>query len=436
MYNHFKNMLRNFPKICLIFSLLVLSYTGFKSEIIFEGRNRDYYLIYYLLSIIFIILSIILFYLNNIIKLYLIITISTILICLYAIEGFISHYGKIDFIQLIKKSKMYSKETGKKFDTRSTITIYNELKKTNKDIVFSIQPQLFKKEGIYSLSGISNSETIFCNENGYQAFYKSDRYGFNNPDDQWDNKEIEYFLLGDSFVHGQCVNRPNDIASVLRTISKKNAVNLGFRGLGPLQEYAILREYIRPGVKNILWFYYENSDLMDLENNLEKPILKKYLTSENFSQNLVEKQKIIDALSKEELQRITLNHGKVSQFLKLYKLRTLVGNTFYTRNNIKPQPAFKEILKKAKRLSNKNNSKLYFIYLPNYARYKLNKIDPNYILVKKIVKDLKIPIIDIHDEVFSKVDDPIKLFPFRMNGHYTVDGYKKVSEKIFELIEN
>jgi hypothetical protein len=66
----------------------------------------------------------------------------------------------------------------------------------------------------------------------------------------------------------------------------------------------------------------------------------------------------------------------------------------------------------------------------------LNKIDPNYILVKKIVKDLKIPIIDIHDEVFSKVDDPIKLFPFRMNGHYTVDGYKKVSEKIFELIEN
>ena len=145
MYNHFKNMLRNFPKICLIFSLLVLSYTGFKSEIIFEGRNRDYYLIYYLLSIIFIILSIILFYLNNIIKLYLIITISTILICLYAIEGFISHYGKIDFIQLIKKSKMYSKETGKKFDTRSTITIYNELKKLIKILFFQFSHNFLKK---------------------------------------------------------------------------------------------------------------------------------------------------------------------------------------------------------------------------------------------------------------------------------------------------
>ena len=429
-------MLRYFSQIFFILSLLVLAYVGFKSEITWEGNNRDYYQIYYLLSLFLIIFSITSFYLSNIIKIYLIITISTILICLYAIEGFISHYGKLDFIQLIKKSKMYSKETGKKFDTRSTITIYNELKKTNKDIVFSISPQLFKKEGIYSLSGISNSETIFCNENGYQAFYKSDRYGFNNPDDQWDNKEIEYFLLGDSFVHGMCVNRPNDLASVLRTISKKRAVNLGFRGLGPLHEYAILREYIRPGVKNILWFYYENSDLMDLESNLKKPILKKYLESENFSQNLVKKQKIIDILAKKELQRINSNHNKISQFLKLYKLRTLLGNIFNRRNNVELQPEFKEILEKAKKLSIKNNSKLYFIYLPSYARYKFNKDDPNYILVKKLVKNLKIPFIDIHEEVFSQSNDPLTLFPFEMNGHYTVSGYRKISEKIYELIDN
>ena len=429
-------MLRYFSQIFLILSLLFLAYVGFKSEITWEGNNRDYYQIYYLLSLFLIIFSITSFYLSNIIKIYLVITISTVLIFLYIIEGFIFHYGKIDFIQLIKKSKMYSKETGKKFDTRSTITIYNELKKNNKDIVFSIQPQLFKKEGIYSLSGISSSETIFCNENGYQAFYKSDRYGFNNPDDQWDNKEIEYFLLGDSFVHGMCVNRPNDFASVLRTISKKRAVNLGFRGLGPLHEYAILREYIRPGVKNILWFYYENSDLMDLESNLKKPILKKYLESENFSQNLVKKQKIVDNLAKKELQRINSNHNKTSQFLKLYKLRTLLSNIFNRRNNVELQPEFIEILEKAKKLSIKNNSKLYFIYLPSYSRYKFNKEDPNYILVKKLVKSLKIPFIDIHEEVFSQLNEPLTLFPFEMNGHYTVYGYRKISEKIYELIEN
>ena len=27
------------------------------------------------------------------------------------------------------------------------------------------------------MSGISNSETLYCNENGYYVFYDSDRYG-------------------------------------------------------------------------------------------------------------------------------------------------------------------------------------------------------------------------------------------------------------------
>ena len=35
-------------------------------------------------------------------------------------------------------------------------------------------------------------------------------------------------LIGDSFVHGGCVNRPNDIASVLRSLTNKSAINLGF----------------------------------------------------------------------------------------------------------------------------------------------------------------------------------------------------------------
>ena len=38
----------------------------------------------------------------------------------------------------------------------------------------------------------SNSETIFCNENGY-FIYQSDRYGFNNPDDQWDQKKLNIY---------------------------------------------------------------------------------------------------------------------------------------------------------------------------------------------------------------------------------------------------
>ena len=40
------------------------------------------------------------------------------------------------------------------------------------------------------------SFTIYSNENGYFLIYLSDRYGFNNPDKEWDSDEIEYLLIG------------------------------------------------------------------------------------------------------------------------------------------------------------------------------------------------------------------------------------------------
>jgi len=84
------------------------------------------------------------------------------------------------------------------------IEIYQDLKKINNKIAVAVAPEnyLNLSKPIFPLSGISNSETIYCDENGYYSIYQSDRYGFNNPDENWDKKEIEYLLVGDSFVHG------------------------------------------------------------------------------------------------------------------------------------------------------------------------------------------------------------------------------------------
>ena len=51
----------------------------------------------------------------------------------------------------------------------------------------------------FPLAGISNTETVYCNELGFYPIYKSDRYGFNNLDNLWDEK-IDYVLMGDSMV--------------------------------------------------------------------------------------------------------------------------------------------------------------------------------------------------------------------------------------------
>ena len=130
-----------------------------------------------------------------------------------------------------------------------------------------------------------------CNENGYYAIYNSDRYGFNNPDTEWDQSEIEYLLVGDSYLQGYCVNRPNDMTSVLRKLSNKSALNLGLGGNGPLIQYAGLREYLSPKVKR-LSDLFEGNDLENLSKELDNPILNKYLTDYNYSQRLLLNKKI------------------------------------------------------------------------------------------------------------------------------------------------
>ena len=45
-------------------------------------------------------------------------------------------------------------------------------------------------------------------------------------------------------------------------------------------------------------------------------------------------------------------------------------------------------------------------------------------------------IIDIREEIFKKEQNPLKLFPFELNGHYNVEGYKKVAETIYKFTKD
>ena len=102
-----------------------------------------------------------------------------------------------------------------------------------------------------------------------------------------------------------------------------------------------------------------------------------------------------------------------------------------------PTKEFENILKLSIKLTKENNSILYFVYLPDYARYIGKNIHDNkfhYKKVTKIVENLNIPIIDINKELFIKYDDPISLFVFRKGGHYNEKGYQLVAKTIFRKI--
>ena len=109
---------------------------------------------------------------------------------LYLIETFLNFYGKYDELnQIVDKYKLYE----------DRINTYNSLKeKLSKNVYFYIQNLASKKNlQKYPLSGIKNTHTIHCKENGYYSTYDSDRYGFNNPDEIWDISSHDVLLIGD-----------------------------------------------------------------------------------------------------------------------------------------------------------------------------------------------------------------------------------------------
>ena len=56
-------------------------------------------------------------------------------------------------------------------------------------------------------------------------------------------------------------------------------------------------------------------------------------------------------------------------------------------------------------------------------------------VIQNIVESLGITFIDIDKDVFKKEDDPLNLFPFKQSGHYTEEGYEKVSKVIYNNIK-
>ena len=73
---------------------------------------------------------------------------------------------------------------------------------------------------------------------------------------------------------------------------------------------------------------------------------------------------------------------------------------------------------------------MYFVYLPPFSRYSTGNKEKNRDIVMQTATELDIPIIDIHREVFDPHPDPLSLFPFRIYGHYTAEGYRLVAEAI------
>jgi lysophospholipase L1-like esterase len=431
-----------FPFIYFFLISVVFLYLIYRDFYLYNGQFTEFYIIYYILLLIAFIFSLITLLFSKKTNQNIFLSLVSIFLSFYIVQTIIYFYP-------IKKNVSLN---NKKITIENTYD-YSDMNFIGPDYFYNNLDSKY-----YPLSGIANLNTIYCNENGYWANYKSDRYGFNNPDEVWDYLEIDFALLGDSFTHGACVNYPDTFAG---NISRKNykVISLGTSGNGPIRQYASYREYLEnKKVKNLLWIYYSGNDLDDLDKESKNNILKNYLINKNYKQNLIQnffeienlKIKFLNSVHKEKLikknskkenskkensKKKNINQYSFLSFLKLSYLRESflpnIPKKFFTipdSNNLK---MFEKILQRTKSIADQNNSKLYFIYLPSKNRYTgYNYVFLEKFLIKKILKKSNINFIDIHKDLFKKIDNPYLYY----SSHLNEKGYEIVANKIMEKI--
>tara|TARA_Y100000590_G_scaffold465926_1_gene639682 strand:- start:2658 stop:4025 length:1368 start_codon:yes stop_codon:yes gene_type:complete len=432
----------------LVLFIFLLSYTFYRAEFIHNGNQLPYYFKYYLIFILGVFFWLLVLFLSEKNKLIIIILASVIIFLLYFYE-IVRFYAPTILKSIPVESQL-------KEETKHDI-IENLKKNEGINAVPSIFPKALlgknlidDKIDIFPLGGVSNKITVFCKEGKSFSIYKSDRYGFNNPDKEWDKEKIFWFLIGDSFVQGSCVQPGEDFASQIRFFTKESALSLGMSGNGPLIELASLIEYaVKKKPKIVLWFYFERNDLDDLSNEKTNPIFINYL-NEGFSQELYSKQEEIDKklikyinLAKQKILGKINTSKKVSEnfssFKRIIRLKIIRDKMGLDRGlDFGVDPLLEKIIVKANNLVNTWDGKLFFVYLPDKERYSKGKIKNDSYLKRSqiinLIKKLNIPLIDIHEDFFVMQNDPISFYAERIYGHYSPEGYSKISKTIIKKV--
>ncbi len=430
----------------IIFSLLII-YILYKKIYFYKGIHLPNFFFYLTLSILGIFISIVIFFLQNStsIKLFLVFF-STVFIT-YVFEYSMNYINIKDGFRI-----KLANEKNISYDTRTIFEVHKDLKKKygsasiGYPVVGYVNPDGIKinKERKLPLAGISNSSTVVCNETGKWSIYKSDRYGFNNSNELWDYNLIDVILIGDSYLHGDCVDPNDNISEKLISKSNLKILNLGFRGNSPYMQLASLIEYgLEKKPKNIFMFFSEENDFSEIARDKDKEILTNYL-NDDYSQNLINFQLQIDKnLKKIHKKNIYLRNIKLQNIrLNLInKVKAILINPKEEQKinhipNKNSTMIYKKIIEKINSISKINNINFSIVYLPSYERYRGDNYSELFRIVETICDDLSINLININKDVFEKQNDPMKLFPFNIYSHYNEKAYELIADVLFKNLRN
>jgi hypothetical protein len=335
------------------------------------------------------------------------------------------------------------------FDTRTKLELIRDLDDSGVEAWPSVSCTAVLDASIaaggepFPFGGLSRVNTVYCNESGRYVDFRSDEHGFRNPEGLHD-EQPRAVVLGDSFARGYCVEK--DIAATLRE-SLGSVLNLGVDDAGPLVELAALREIaapLRPRI--VVWLFFEGNDLQDLERENRRPELRRYLDRE-YRAGLSARQSEIDETIRSFVRRgermkagtrdeESPGPGPVASLATLESLRQKLRRA--ARAPAKPYPFgadfLREVLLVARDEARTWEGELVFVYLPAWERFDGTRPNPHRGKILSLVEELQVPIVDVQESLESH-PDPLSLFPFRLRGHYTEDGYALAAAAVLRGIE-
>lgn len=383
----------------------------------------------------------------------LLITVGSVVVALYGFELFL----RWQTAQAVAAADAaIARKAGGAVDKRTPPQVIADLRAAGQDaypayaVKVLAMPMAIDGQSVMPISSISRALTVHCNESGQYRLYTSDRYGFANPDALWDQRNPAV-AIGDSFVHGSCVDK-GLVDGLRRTLP--GTLNLGYGGLGPLVELGVLREYAasrRPPL--VLWFYYEN-DLNNLLIEMRNPVYRQWLEPGR-TLGLMAKQPAIDAAVKTfmaesfaaRLERVESGKGALEDIVMLRDVRQRLGLRVageVDEPRTAPEwraalPGLEQVMGQARDTVAGWGGRLVFVYLPSInhvmpagARSPEVELHPE--IVERVSR-LGLPVLDLVP-AFAAEKDAADRFWHYPGSHYNEAGYAFAAEQVGTWLKN
>lgn len=344
------------------------------------------------------------------------------------------------------------KKHGVDYDSRSLVDVVKSLRANGADAAPKINPgallkfneagevaSLISIDGteVMPISGLSSRLAVYGNELGQFKTYRSDRYGFNNPDHVWDHFEKGIILIGDSFGEGASVPEEATIAGHLRQFA--DVLNLSMGGNGPLIQLAALTEVldqVKPSI--IIWLYYEGNDHADLDKESKNKVLIKYLNPEFRQKNLQIKDEIdaeMDGYVESRLQKtsdyITINQqNRALDFILGRHLRNRINKAFFAKPPMLDAGLLESVWREAARRSKAVGAEFVVAKIPavSCALQRLKGIETGCFAneIRKVATEAGINLVDLA-EIVKEEDDVRRKYAGEGIGHFNQTGYAEAA---------